>query len=298
MLPEKPRILDFFGSREWEQLLEWATASLFHCQLCPWECGVDRRKQTGVCGQGVGAKFTNAVVHRGEEPPLIEGAGAGTVFFSGCNMKCVYCQNFGFSQLGNGKDVPPEQLADAFLKLQEKGVCNLDLVTPTPHLPAILQALSLAIPRGFHLPIVWNTSSYESLEVLKRLEPVVDLYLADIRYTDDALGKRYSGVPDYWTRARIAIREMFRQRGSRGLIIRHLVMPGGISGTASALSFVAEELSTSVPVSLMSQYFPTFRAREFAQINRRITPEEYQQAVQLLEDNLLWNGWVQELEKR
>jgi len=293
-LAEKGQYLSIYQSGKLERIYHQVNEQLNSCALCPRKCHVDRVTSKGVCMQSQKPRLTNAVVHTGEEPPLIEGSGAGAVFFSGCSMKCCYCQNFAFSQKNNGRDYTSRQLGEVFLDLQLKGCSNIDLITAAPHLPGILEALLYAIPKGLTLPIVYNTSSYENVEIIRLLEGVVDLSLVDIRYTDNDMGLKYSGVHDYWIQAQRAIREMYRQKGSKGLIIRHLVLPNQISGTKEAMSFISEELSPSVHVSLMSQYFPVYRANEYADINRKITEEEYFQAVDQMEAVGLFNGWTQE----
>ncbi len=271
------------------------------CCLCPRMCKVDRNSSAGFCRQSVLPRVSSALLHFGEEPPLVKSGGSGTVFFSGCSMRCVYCQNFAISQKNNGRDISAASLSDVFLALQDDGAENINLVTPTAHLPGILRALRVSFKEGLGIPIVYNTSSYERPEIIEQLEGIVDIYLADIRYTDDDKGESYSGVRGYWTVASSAIKEMHRQvgafkegrhDGSRGLIIRHLVLPNGISGTEQMAEFIAYELSSSVPVSLMSQYRPVFNARHFPEISKRITDEEYKQAlVQLEIYNII--GWFQ-----
>lgn len=293
-LPEKGCYLSAYHAEQLEQIHQKLKENNQSCRLCPTNCGVNRKEAKGVCMQSEKARLTNAVVHTGEEPPLIHGSGAGAVFFSGCSMKCCYCQNFAFSQKNNGKDYCSWELGEVFLDLQKKGCSNLDLVTPTPHLPSVVEALVYAIPKGLTLPIVYNTSSYDNVEIIQLLEGIVDVYLADIRYTDNEMGLRYSGVKDYWTQAQRVIREMYRQKGSKGLIIRHLVLPNGISGTEKAMAFIAEELSPSVNVSLMSQYFPVYKAKEFSAINRKLTESEYSQSIEMMERYGIFNGWTQE----
>ncbi|MCD6462867.1 MAG: radical SAM protein [Thermotogae bacterium] len=272
------------------------------CGLCPRRCGVDRTKESGFCLQRDVPRISNVVLHYGEEPPLVEKNGAGAVFFCGCNMRCVYCQNFAFSQKNIGKNISVEELADYFLKLQELDATCLDLVTPTPHLPFIVEALGIAITKGFKLPIVYNTSSYESVEVLNLLDGIVDVYLADLKYSDDEVALRLSGVKDYWEVATAALREMYRQVGAfkryasgvfRGLIVRHLVLPGDLSGSEKVARFIAEELSTSVPVAVMGQYNPVNRAREYPEIARRLSKQEYERVLDVFQSYDLVEGWYQ-----
>lgn len=283
-----------------EKILE---RSLERCDMCARNCNVNRHVKTGVCGQKTEARMTNAVLHFGEEPPLVKTGGAGAVFFSGCGMKCVYCQNFGFSQLNVGNDLTSEELGKIFIRFQESGAETLDLVTPEPHLYQISRALRYAFERGFSLPVVFNTSSHTNPETLELFDGIIDVYLADIRYTDDAIGKRYSMIPDYWTAAKRALREMYRQVGPfreermSGLIVRHLILPGGISGTEEALRFISEELSMSVPISLMSQYFPTHMAKEYPEIDRKPNDAEYSEAIEILERYGL-RGWYQPLHEK
>jgi putative pyruvate formate lyase activating enzyme len=277
------------------------TDVLNECTLCPRMCRVDRRTTKGVCTVGYLPKLSNIVLHKGEEPPLSGEKGAAAVFFTGCQMKCIYCQNMGFSQKGVGFEITVEELACAFLKAQQAGATTLDLVTPTPHLPWIIKALDMAKERGFSLPVVYNTSSYERVEVLREIEGYVDIYLADIRYTNNEYGKRYSKVPDYWDVAQRAIAEMYTQVGPfdeqrmRGLIIRILVLPNNVSGHEKALEFVAE-LDKRIPVALMSQYIPHFGAKNDPLIGRKITKQEYESALdKLIELDL--DGWMQLDEK-
>ncbi|MFO7881291.1 MAG: radical SAM protein [Kosmotogaceae bacterium] len=271
---------------------------LIECKLCPRECGVDRYSSTGICMQGDEPRISNAMRHFGEEPPLVKNSGSGTVFFSGCTMRCVYCQNFGISQKNYGNDISVEELAQIFIDLQNNEAENINLVTPTPHLPFIVSALKIAANNGLVIPIVYNTSGYEKREILKLLDGIIDIYLPDIRYTDDGTGKKYSKVNNYWTVTRKAIKEMFRQVGAykeesnKGLIIRHLVLPEGLAGTEEMAEFVSFELSHSVPISLMSQYRPVYRAKEYKKIARRITDEEYNKALDIIEKYML-TGWMQ-----
>ncbi|ABR30998.1 radical SAM protein [Thermosipho melanesiensis] len=271
------------------------------CTLCPRKCKVNRYKTKGICGADYKIKVSNILLHKGEEPPISGKNGTGIVFFSGCPMKCIYCQNMGFSQKGIGKEISIEKLADAFLKLQERGAHTLDLVTPTQYVPQIIEALNLAKSKGFNIPVVYNTSSYENVETLKLLEGYVDIYLADIRYTNSMYGKIYSDVDNYWETAQESIKEMYRQVGAyneekrKGIIIRILVLPNNVSGHFKALRFILE-LDPNIPVSLMSQYIPHFSAKNDPLIGRKITKTEYMEAVEYME-MLGLHGWIQLDEK-
>ncbi|AEH51523.1 radical SAM protein [Pseudothermotoga thermarum] len=273
------------------------------CDICPVKCKVNRYFSTGRCKAGYLPILNAVVLHFGEEPPISGETGAGTIFFSGCNMRCIYCQNMYFSQLAHGVEINFEEFAEIFLDLQKNGAKTLNLVTPTPHILAIVQALEIAKSKGFNLPVVYNTSSYESVETLKMLEGYVDIYLADIKYADDETGMKYSKVPDYFTVAKKAVVEMLRQVGPfkeekmRGLIIRHLVLPNDVSSTEKVLEFVYFGLSPNVPVSLMAQYNPLFGARNDELLNRRITKEEYEKAIERALA-LGLDGWVQTEEKK
>ncbi|WP_448375189.1 radical SAM protein [Fervidobacterium sp.] len=274
---------------------------LENCTLCPRMCRIDRRERKGACTVGYLPKLSNIVLHKGEEPPLSGETGAAAVFFTGCQMKCIYCQNMGFSQNGVGFEITVEELACGFLRAQRAGAKTLDLVTPTPHIPWIVKALDIAKGKGFSLPVVYNTSSYERVEILKELEGYVDIYLADIRYTDNEYGMKYSKVPDYWNVAQEAIAEMYRQVGPfgeermKGVIIRILVLPNKVSGHEKALEFIAQ-LDKRIPVALMSQYIPHFGAKRDELIGRKITKSEYESALdKLIELDL--DGWMQLDEK-
>jgi len=278
--------------------IEKTRERLHSCDLCPKKCHVNRYETSGFCMQRIEPRVSATVLHFGEEPPLVKEGGAGAVFFSGCTMSCLYCQNFAFSQKNAGKVFSFEELSRHFMKIQEEGAACIDLVTPTPNLYGFLKAYELALEEGFSLPVVFNTSGYEEVSTLQLLNEIVDIYLTDIRYTDDALGEKYSLVPDYWTVTKKAVKEMFRQTGSfreermRGVIVRHLVLPEGIAGTEEMAEFVAFELSSSVPISLMSQYRPVYRAREHYELSRKISEEEYDYALDVI-DRFGLTGWMQ-----
>lgn len=299
------KYLALYQSGELLQRVREAYRRLAACDLCPHECGVNRiRDERGVCGAGLKPKIASANVHRGEEPPISGSKGSGTVFLSGCSLKCVFCQNFPISQLGNGNEMTTAALAGRMLKLQRQGVHNINFVTPTHYLPQILAALWLAIPQGFSLPIVWNSSGYEKVDALRLLDGVVSIYLPDMKYSDDAVSQRLSSAVVYRDLNRLAVTEMLRQAGHleldeqgiavSGVIIRHLVLPDGMSGTRATLEWIAAHLGTETHISLMKQYFPAHLAPEMPGINRKITDDEYDDAAELLETFDLENGWVQD----
>ena len=299
--------LDLYQSGELLQRVREAYHRLAACDLCPHDCGVNRIKgERGICGAGLKPKIASANVHTGEEPPISGTRGSGTIFFSGCSLKCRFCQNFLFSQMGNGEEISTAQLASRMLRLQRQRVHNINLVTPTHFLPQILAALWLAIPKGFRLPIIWNSSGYEKVDVLKLLEGVVDVYLPDMKYSDDIQAIEISSALDYCFINHSAVTEMLRQVGHlqvdddgiavRGIIIRHLVLPEGSAGSSETLQWIAENLGRETHVALMSQYFPIHRALDHSKLNRRISFSEYNQVVEALENVGLDNGWVQDLE--
>jgi putative pyruvate formate lyase activating enzyme len=293
---------------ELQKRVEAAYDLLESCRVCPRECGVNRLKndKLGFCRSGLNPAISSVNAHHGEEPPLSGTKGSGTIFFTNCNLRCVYCQNYPISQLGNGAERTPGELAGQMIWLQEQGCHNLNLVTPTHFMPQILKAFGIARERGFNLPIVYNTSGYESLEALRLLDGIVAIYLPDMRYSDDAVARTYSVAPHYPEINRAAIKEMYRQVGNlvldedgiatRGLIIRHLILPGGLSGTEGVMKFLAEEISKDVYISLMSQYFPAFKAHEFKELSRRITADEYEEAYQTMRKYGLENGWIQHID--
>jgi len=279
--------------------------SLKSCAICPRLCSVNRlENKTGFCKTKKLAKVYSFMAHHGEEPPVSGKKGSGTIFFSHCNMKCVYCQNYEFSQLGKGSEYTINQLAEVMLNLQSLGCHNINLVTPTHVLPQILSSLELAVAGGLKIPLVYNTSGYELAETIKSLDGIVDIYLADMRYADSAISQKLSIASDYSQCNRIAIKEMYRQVGNaefltsglmkRGLIIRHLVLPNCCSGTDKIMQFIAKEISENVYISLMSQYLPYHLASGYLEINRRLKAEEYEEAKNILKKYNLSNGWIQE----
>jgi putative pyruvate formate lyase activating enzyme len=297
--------IDLYNSGELLRRVKAAYHRLGCCDLCPHDCGVNRLKgERGVCAAGLLPRIASANVHHGEEPPLSGTRGSGTIFLSGCSLHCVFCQNFPISQLGNGEEITTAALARRMLKLQRQRVHNINFVTPTHYLPQILAALFLAIPQGFSLPLVWNSSGYEKVDALQLLAGVVDIFLPDMKYADDAVADRLSAVAQYRQINRAAVAEMFRQSGHlqlddegiamSGLIIRHLVLPDGLAGTRETLSWIREHVGAEAHISLMRQFFPAHRALATAGVGRKITAAEYEQAADWLEEFGLENGWVQE----
>jgi putative pyruvate formate lyase activating enzyme len=288
-----------------ERIAEEVHAILAQCLLCPRMCGCNRLKgEAGFCKTGEEARVYSYFVHHGEEPPISGRAGSGTIFFSNCNLACSYCQNYEFSQMGKGSNMRVDQLADSMLYLQKKGCHNINVVTPTHVLGSILRALVSAVERGLRIPLVYNTSGYERPEIIHMLKGIVDVYLADMRYGTSAAAQAFSCATDYPQMNQAAVRVMHEQVGlpvfdgdgiiRRGLIIRHLVLPCGMSGTDKVMKFLAEEISPETYVSLMSQYHPYYRAIEDSRINRRLSAAEYEAAQDIMDANGLHNGWVQE----
>ena len=275
------------------------------CAICPHNCGINRlNNQIGRCKSKDTVKVALYSTHNFEEPCISGKKGSGTVFFSNCNMNCVFCQNYEISQQGKGQEISIEELADISIKEQEKNVENINLVTPTSYVPQIIEAIKIARKNGLKLPIVYNTNGYEKVETLKMLEGYVDIYLPDFKYSDNELGKRLSKVDNYFEIATEALKEMYRQTGKavfngegimqKGMIIRHLVLPNHILNSRRVLKWINENMH-DVYVSVMAQYFPTYKAKEIDDINRKLTKEEYEQIENYLYRLDLENGYIQEL---
>ncbi|MCE5257465.1 MAG: radical SAM protein [Chloroflexi bacterium] len=302
-----PSYLALYHSGELHQRVRRAQQILENCTLCPRQCGVNRTQgERGFCGALACVRVASWNVHRWEEPPISGTEGSGTIFFSYCTGRCSFCQNYPISQLGSGKDVTPERLGGMMLELQRQGCHNINLVTPTHYVPQILAAVESAATHGLHIPLVYNTSGYDQVDTLRLLEGIVDIYLPDCKYADDAVAARLSGYRAYAAHNRPALLEMLRQVGTellldeqglarRGMIIRHLVLPNGLAQTAEVLRWIAENMTNRVHVSLMSQYYPAWRAVDSLELNRTITVEEYQTAADALAELGFENGWQQEL---
>ena len=290
---------------ELDRRIEKAYKLLSCCEVCPHKCRVNRLKgERGFCRSGEEVIVSSYNSHFGEEPPLVGHFGSGTIFFTNCNLKCVYCQNYPISQLGNGNRVTLEELAKIMLALQKRKCHNINLVTPTHFIPQILKSLALAIKLGLHIPIVYNTSGYEEVGSLKLFTGIVDIYLPDARYADNEVARKYSSAVNYFEVVKKALKEMHDQVGDllvdgigvarSGLIIRHLVLPGNFSGTRKIMRFIAREISPYTYISLMSQYFPTYQADQFPPLSRRINRKEYRDAVKAFKEEGMVNGWFQE----
>jgi len=272
------------------------------CTLCPRHCHANRNQgKIGKCRATSEIVISSACLHFGEEPELVGLGGSGTIFFTNCNLWCLFCQNYDISHLKVGAPVSVEQLAKQMLHLQSRGSHNLNLVTPTHYVPQIVEALSLAIEQGLEVPVVYNCGGYESVETLRLLNGIVDIYMPDLKYSNDANARRYSGVKDYWAKARPAVKEMHRQVGDlvinrygvaeRGLLIRHLVLPNDLAGSKTILRFIAEEISPHSYVNIMDQYHPAFKAHRLPELARRISSQEYRNAVRWAREVGLHRGF-------
>lgn len=260
------------------------------CCLCPRECQVDRRSdQKGYCRTGARAVVSSYNPHFGEEDPLVGSKGSGTIFFTHCNLLCLFCQNYDISHLGEGREVTPDELAKIMLSLQEVGCHNINFVSPSHVVAQILVALPLAIGGGLRIPLVYNTGGYDSVETLKLLDGVFDIYMPDIKFMDGRIADKLCRAEDYPERVKAAVREMHRQVGDliinergiaeRGVLVRHLILPGGQAGTREAMKFLAGEISSHTYVNIMAQYHPCGSAHEHFPLHRRITQDEYEEAL-------------------
>ena len=278
------------------------------CEICPHKCKVNRIKnQVGRCKSKSTVKVAKASVHNFEEPCISKINGSGTVFFSNCNLNCVFCQNYEISQLGLGKEISIDELSNVFLKLQNENVNNINLVTPTSYVPQIIEAIKIAKNNGLKIPIVYNTNSYENVETLKLLEGYIDIYLPDLKYAENDLAKQYSNINNYFEIATKAIKEMYRQVGNiefdkngiakKGIIIRHLVMPNHIENSKKVLQWIKYNMPDDIFVSVMNQYFPTYKAKEFKDINRKLTNREMKKIEEFIYSLNFKNGYIQDTEK-
>jgi putative pyruvate formate lyase activating enzyme len=294
--PFEPAYLPLLRSGELKRRVAAAYARLEACDICARECGVNRRESAdgAGCHTGERAIVSSYGPHFGEEDPLVGSGGSGTIFFSWCNLRCQFCQNSEISQLGHGREVEPEDLARMMLSLQSQGCHNINLVSPSHVVPQMLAGLLVAAEAGLRLPLVYNTGGYDSLKTLVLLDGVVDIYMPDIKYADADVARRYSKIGNYPAVNQAAIKEMHRQVGDlatdergvaqRGLLVRHLVLPAGLAGTAEAVRFLRDEVSPNTYVNVMAQYRPCYRAHELPPLDRPITHEEFSGAVRLAEE--------------
>lgn len=314
MLPgAKPSYLSLYESGELHDRARKLHEMLRACRVCPHECGVDRtRGEIGICHSGPMPIVSAYVPHFGEEPALVGTGGVGNIFFGNCNLRCVYCQNHQISQ--NWREeadhaVTLTRLAEIMIELQRQGCHSVGLVSAGHFVPQIVGALLLAVEMGFNSPLIYNTNAYDSVETLRLLDGVVDIYLPDLKYSDEATALEFSGVRRYPERARAAIREMHRQVGPglvygqdgvirRGMIIRHLVLPNDLAGSRDSLKWVRDELGAAVALSIMSQYYPAHRAGEHLLLNRPVREREYERVLDLVERLGFENGWAQEFDSR
>ncbi|MGB9716321.1 MAG: radical SAM protein [Thermodesulfovibrionales bacterium] len=264
---------------------------LKECTLCPRRCEVDRTSgEIGFCRTKDKPFVSSWGPHFGEERPLVGRYGSGTIFFGNCNLGCLFCQNYTISHLGEGLEISHEKLADIMLSLQRQGCHNINFVTPTHQMPMMLRAIKIASEKGLNIPVVYNCGGYESIHALKILDGVVDIYMPDFKYIDPDMALKYSYAKDYPEVTKTAVKEMYRQVGDlyidkgialRGLLVRHLVLPEGIAGTEGVVKFIAEEVSKNTYINIMDQYHPCFKAFDHPPLNRRITDEEYEEAIRL-----------------
>ncbi len=278
---------------------------LSKCSICPHKCRVNRKiGEKGFCIAGYEPVISSTMPHHGEEPPISGSRGSGTIFFTYCNMKCVYCQNYQISQEHEGREISISALTDTMLKLQTKGCHNINFVSPTIWIPQIVKALTIARKMGLTIPIVFNTGGYDSPQIIKMLNGVVDIYMPDARYSSDTLAEKYSQVKNYVKYNRQSLKEMYSQVGGlkldsnsiakKGLLIRLLVMPDDIGGIRETLDFIKNELSTDVYLSIMAQYHPAYKARNYPELSRRITAREYLEIVKYAKESGFNFGWTQD----
>ena len=276
------------------------------CTICPHNCKVNRNNgQIGRCRSGDKVKIALASVHNYEEPCISGKNGSGTIFFSNCNLSCIYCQNYKISQLGKGYELSVEELANIMLKQQEKGVNNINLVTPTMYVYQIIEAIKIARKRGLNISIIYNTNGYENVKTIQDLNGYVDIYLPDLKYYSNELSKKYSKIDNYFKYATESIKEMYKQVVSpifdengiikKGLIIRHLVLPNHLQNSKHILKWIKENMPEDTYVSVMAQYFPTYKAKEDNLINRKLNKKEYREIEEFLYTLNLENGYMQEL---
>lgn len=297
-----PAYIHLYETGELDSRIEALEQILKSCTLCPRQCQINRQNgETGYCRAEIDMSVSSVFPHHGEEPPLVGRHGSGTIFLTHCNLRCVFCQNYEISHLGRGERVTTEQAARYMVKLQEIGCHNINFVTPTHYVPQILAALPLAIEDGLRVPLVYNCGGYESQEVIRLLDGVIDIYMPDIKFFSSEAARRFCNAPDYPDVVRSVLKEMHRQVGDlkmdshgiaeRGLLIRHLVMPHGLAGIEDVMGFIARELSPHSYVNIMAQYRPVFQAVEFPELNRPVTMEEFHEALGIARQYGVYRGF-------
>jgi putative pyruvate formate lyase activating enzyme len=300
----EPAYLQLLCSGELQERIPRAYEHLSICDVCARNCKVDRRSgRVGVCRTGQRAKMSSYGPHLGEEDPLRGWRGSGTIFFTRCNLKCQFCQNYDISQAEAGYEIEPEELAAIMLELQVRGCHNINFVSPSHVVPQIMAAVLIAAEAGLRLPLVYNTGGYDSMAMLKLLDGVIDIYMPDMKYADAEIARRYSKVSDYPQVNQTAVREMHRQVGDlqineaglavRGLLVRHLVLPENLAGTADIVQFLATEISPNTYLNLMDQYRPAYKAHYFPELDRRLTRREYEAAARMA-----WDAGLHRLDER
>lgn len=287
----QPRYLDLMSRGELEKKVKLLKEMLANCVLCPHQCQVNRLTgEAGYCRTLEKVVISGAQPHFGEEEELVGDYGSGTIFFSHCNLKCVFCQNYEISYCGEGEEIETTQLAKIMLYLQRKGCHNINFVSPSHIVPQIVEGIYLAAQKGLNIPIVYNSGGYDLVDTLKLLDGVVDIYMPDIKFADDEAAYKYLGVKQYASLAKVAVKEMYRQVGNlktgerniayQGLLIRHLVLPQNLAGTKTIMEFIAQEISPNTYVNIMAQYHPAHQAYQYEELSRRVSLEEYQEAVE------------------
>lgn len=297
-----PCYIKLYETKELQERIELLNKKLEKCNLCPRECKVNRIKgEQGFCKATNKLKISSAHPHFGEEPELVGRSGSGTIFFTNCNLGCIFCQNYDISHLGNGEEITEEELAQSMLTLQKLGCHNINLVTPTHFVPQWVEALQVAIEKGLNLPIVYNCGGYENVETLKLLDGIVDIYMPDAKYADTEVSQKYSKAKDYPEIIKKTLLEMHQQVGNlqindegiatKGLLVRHLVLPYNLAGTKQIMEFIANEISRDTYINIMAQYRPMYQAYDYPMLSRAITGEEYRQAINTANEAGLARGF-------
>ncbi|AFH50806.1 Fe-S protein [Ignavibacterium album JCM 16511] len=298
-----PLYLERLNLLELNKRAEILKKMLEECRICPNECAVNRLQgEIGNCHSADEVLISSYGPHFGEEPELVGLYGSGTIFFTNCNLSCVYCQNYDISQLGIGNRISIDEIANIMISLQSRGCHNINLVTPTHFVPQIVEALIIAIEKGLEIPLVYNCGGYESVETLHLLEDIIDIYMPDIKYSDNEVAARLSGIKNYWNVVRSAVKEMHIQVGDlhidkkgiarRGLLVRHLVLPNNLAGSEKVIDFIADEISEETYLNIMDQYRPAFKAAEEQKLMRRIKSDEFERVVEYARFKGLHRGFV------